>query len=197
MSAAYSHAFAGGSAATLPADAVAQGETSIASAARVAQQAGGRTGEQILALATGGFIDGARTGLLVAADDALLGAVVAWRYLPPRGIATPPGHAGTARRRDDARDGRGTAGSLGRGSQFLQFREHVLDEVVGRVAVADIRPYNVTASGLGSGPKLRLRFRVHGTPSDHSQQLVSCRHRRHRFVAVECARCGKARRFDA
>jgi EmrB/QacA subfamily drug resistance transporter len=157
LSAAYSQAFSGASAATLPAD-----------AARVAQQAGGGTGKQILALATGGFIDGARTGLLVAAAVALLGAVVAWRYLPPRGIATPPGHAGTARRRDDARNGRGTAGSLGRGSQLLQFREHVLDEVVGRVAVADVRPYNMTASGLGSGPKLRLRFRVHRTPGDHS-----------------------------
>jgi MFS family permease len=90
VSAAYSQAFAGQAAATLPADAVAQAETSIASAARVAQQAGGSTGEQILALATGGFIDGARTGLLVAAAVALLGAVVAWRHLPPRGIATPP-----------------------------------------------------------------------------------------------------------
>jgi Major Facilitator Superfamily len=195
VSAAYSQAFAG-QAATLPADAVAQAETSIASTARVAQQAGGRTGEQILALATGGFIDGARTGLLVAAAVALLGAVVAWRHLPPGGIATPPRHDGTARRRDDARDRRGPAGSLGRGSQLLQFREHVLDEVAGRVAVADIRPYNMTASGLGSGPELRLRLRIHRPPGDHRQQLVSRRYRRHRFVAAERTRCGKARRFE-
>jgi MFS family permease len=104
LSAASNHALSGGAAATLPADAVAQAETSIASAARVSEQAGGRTGEQILALATGGFIDGARTGLLAAAAVALLGAVVAWTYLPPRVVATPPRRAGTSRRRDDARD---------------------------------------------------------------------------------------------
>ena len=104
LSAAYSHALSGGAAATLPADAVAQAETSIASAARVTEQAGGRTGEQILALATGGFIDGARTGLLVAAAVAQLGAVVAWRYLPPRVVATPPRRAGPTRRRDEAGD---------------------------------------------------------------------------------------------
>jgi hypothetical protein len=104
LSAAYAHALSGGAAATLPADAVAQAETSIADAARVTEQANGRTGEQILALATGGFIDGARTGLLVEAAVALLGAVVAWRYVPPRVVATPPRRAGTARRRDDAGD---------------------------------------------------------------------------------------------
>jgi EmrB/QacA subfamily drug resistance transporter len=104
LSAASNHALSGGAAATLPADAVAQAKTSIASAARVSEQAGGRTGEQILALATGGFIDGARTGLLAAAAVALLGAVVAWTYLPPRVVATPPRRAGTSRRRDDARD---------------------------------------------------------------------------------------------
>jgi hypothetical protein len=101
LSAAYSHAFAGEAAATLPADAFAQAETSIASTARVAQQAGGRTGEQILALATGGFIDGVRTGLLVAAAVALLGAVVAWSTSPlghrhaPRATLGPLGAATT------------------------------------------------------------------------------------------------------
>jgi hypothetical protein len=104
LSAAYNHALSGGAAATLPADAVAQAETSIASAARVTEQAGGRTGEQILALATDGFIDGARTGLLVAAAVALLGAVVAWRYLPPWVVATSPRRAGTSRRRDEGGD---------------------------------------------------------------------------------------------
>jgi EmrB/QacA subfamily drug resistance transporter len=89
LSAAYGRSFSGGASATLPADAVVQAETSIASAAGVADQAGGTTGEQILALATGGFIDGARTGLLVAAAVAVLGAVVAWRYLPRGNIATP------------------------------------------------------------------------------------------------------------
>jgi MFS family permease len=196
VSAAYSQAFAGQAAATLPADAVAQAETSIASAARVAQQAGGSTGEQILALATGGFIDGARTGLLVAAAVALLGAVVAWRHLPPRGIATPPTprwDRSAPRRRQRPE---GPAGSPGRGSQLLQFREHVLDEVAGRVAVADIRPYNMTASGLDSGPELRLRLRIHRPPGDHRQQLVSRRYRRHGFVAAERTRCGKARRLE-
>jgi EmrB/QacA subfamily drug resistance transporter len=95
LSAAYNHAFSGGAAATLPTDAVARAETSIASAADVAQQAGGRTGDQILAIATGGFIDGARTGLLAAAAVALVGAIVAWRYLPPRAV---PRRSHTGRR---------------------------------------------------------------------------------------------------
>jgi EmrB/QacA subfamily drug resistance transporter len=82
ISAAYHHEFAGAAAASLPTDAVADAETSIANAGTVAQQTGGTTGEQILALASRGFLDGARTGLLVAAAVAVLGAVVAWRHLP-------------------------------------------------------------------------------------------------------------------
>ena len=72
---------------------MAEAQTSIAGAARAAEQAGGTTGDQILALATGGFIDGARTGLLVAAAVALLGAFVAWRCLPRRVVATPAGRS--------------------------------------------------------------------------------------------------------
>jgi len=50
--------------------------------------------------------------------------------------------------------------SPGGGSQLLQGREHVLDDVVGRVAVADVRPHSMTASGRGDGPELRLGLRV-------------------------------------
>jgi EmrB/QacA subfamily drug resistance transporter len=124
LSAAYSNAFSGGAFAMVPADAVTQAETSIAGAARVAEQVGGTRGEQILALATGGFIDGARTGLLVAAVIALLGAVVAWRYLPRRIIATPPAartsprsaQVKTRRRLRSPATGAGRA--AGRGQEF-------------------------------------------------------------------------------
>jgi EmrB/QacA subfamily drug resistance transporter len=84
LSAAYHQEFAGPAIPTLPADAVAQAETSIANAATVAHQVGGTSGEQVLALATRGFLNGASTGLLVAAGVAVLGAIVAWRYLPAR-----------------------------------------------------------------------------------------------------------------
>jgi EmrB/QacA subfamily drug resistance transporter len=89
LSAAYAQQLSGPAVATLPADAVAHAETSIANAATVADQTGGTTGEQILALATRGFLDGARTGLLIAAGVALLGAILTWRYLPARATPTP------------------------------------------------------------------------------------------------------------
>lgn len=82
ISAASHSALAGPAAANLPADAVADAEVSITTAGAVAQQAGGTTGEQILALAIDGFLDGARAGLLVAAAVAVLGAIVTWRHLP-------------------------------------------------------------------------------------------------------------------
>jgi hypothetical protein len=101
LSAAYNQAFAGQGLTSLPADAVAHAETSIANADTVAQHAGGPAGEQILALATSGFVNGAQTGLLVAAAVAVLGAVVAWRYLPPRVTTTPAPATVATRRRDD------------------------------------------------------------------------------------------------
>jgi hypothetical protein len=42
--------------------------------------------------------------------------------------------------------------SLGRGSQLLEPGKHVLDEVLSRAAVADVRPHKMTAFDLGSGP---------------------------------------------
>jgi EmrB/QacA subfamily drug resistance transporter len=95
ISAAYHQQFAGPALATLPAEAVARADTSVANAATVAREAGGTTGEQILALATRGFLDGAQTGLLVAAAVAVVGAIVAWRYLPAR--VTPRPHTGRIR----------------------------------------------------------------------------------------------------
>jgi hypothetical protein len=41
--------------------------------------------------------------------------------------------------------------SRGRGSQLLQLGKHVVGEMLRRVAVADVRPHNLTASGLGGG----------------------------------------------
>jgi MFS family permease len=102
ISAAYHQEFAEGALATLAPGAVARAETSIANASTVAQQVGGTTGEQILAVATRGFLDGARTGLLVAAAIAVLGALVAWRHLPPRLTTTPVRPSAAPRRRDDA-----------------------------------------------------------------------------------------------
>jgi hypothetical protein len=104
LSAAYHPEFAGRGLATLPADASAQAETSIANAAAVAHQTGGTSGDQILAIATRGFLDGASTGLLVAAGVATLGAIVAWRYLPPRMSPTPANPTAATRPRDDGAD---------------------------------------------------------------------------------------------
>jgi EmrB/QacA subfamily drug resistance transporter len=104
LSAAYDPEFAGRGLATLPADAAAHAETSIANAAAVAHQTGGTTGDQILAIATRGFLDGASTGLLVAAGVATLGAIVAWRYLPPRMSSTPANPTAATRPLDDGAD---------------------------------------------------------------------------------------------
>jgi EmrB/QacA subfamily drug resistance transporter len=104
LSAAYHPEFAGRGLATLPADASAQAETSIANAAAVAHQTGGTSGDQILAIATRGFLDGASTGLLVAAGVATLGAIVAWRYLPPRMSPTPANPTAATRPLDDGAD---------------------------------------------------------------------------------------------
>jgi EmrB/QacA subfamily drug resistance transporter len=104
LSAAYNDAFSGSATASLPADAVAHAETSIANAATVADQTGGSTGDQILTLATHGFINGARTGLLVAAGVAILGAIVAWRYHPARVTPTPATPTDATRGRNDGGD---------------------------------------------------------------------------------------------
>jgi EmrB/QacA subfamily drug resistance transporter len=101
LSAAYNQAFTGPALTSLPADAVAQAQTSITNANTVAHNIGGPTGGRILALATNGFVDGARTGLLVAAAVAVLGAIVAWRYLPPRVTAAPAPAVAATPRRDD------------------------------------------------------------------------------------------------
>jgi hypothetical protein len=101
LSAAYDREFAGRGLATLPADAAAHSETSIANAAAVAHHTGGTTGDQILAIATRGFLNGASTGLLVAAGVATLGAVVAWRYLPPRMTPTPANPTAATRPREE------------------------------------------------------------------------------------------------
>jgi EmrB/QacA subfamily drug resistance transporter len=118
LSAAYAHEFAGRAVAGLPPQAVTHAETSIANAATVARQTGGTAGDQILDLASHGFLDGARTGLLVAAGVAVLGAVLAWRCLPP-GRPHPPTDATTTR---------------------VTARAHVQDPWVGVVASAPAPP---------------------------------------------------------
>ena len=59
LSAASNHALSGGAAATLPARRCRTSRDIHRQRRQVSEQAGGRTGEQILALATGGLIDGA------------------------------------------------------------------------------------------------------------------------------------------
>jgi EmrB/QacA subfamily drug resistance transporter len=83
VSSTYHAAFAGTAATgALPPGAVERAQASIASAGAVAHELGGTAGQQLLAAARQGFVDGASTGLLIASAVAALGAVVAWRYLP-------------------------------------------------------------------------------------------------------------------
>jgi EmrB/QacA subfamily drug resistance transporter len=129
LSAAYHQEFAGPAIATLPADAVAHAETSIANAATVAHQTSGATGDQILALATQGFLNGARTGLLVAAGVAVLGAIVAWRYLPARVTPTFP------RPRSDPRPGGRQQGPVPVSERPVSPFGEVVEDTDERVAV--------------------------------------------------------------
>jgi hypothetical protein len=79
----------------------------------------------------------------------------------------------------------------------LQLGKHVVDEVLGRVAVADARPHNLTASGLGSSSQLRLRLAVHGASRDHREQPAVCRYRGHRFIApADSSTCSACRIFS-
>lgn len=70
--------------------AVERAQASIANAVAVANGTGGPAGQQLLEAARQGFVDGASTGLLIAAVVAALGAVAAWRYLPA--FASPTAH---------------------------------------------------------------------------------------------------------
>jgi EmrB/QacA subfamily drug resistance transporter len=90
LSSGYRGAFtADGTAGSLPPDLVEQAQASIANAAAVAHRLGGTDGEHLLEVARQGFVNGASTGLLIASIVAGLGAMVAWRYLPPHARATP------------------------------------------------------------------------------------------------------------
>jgi len=83
LSSTYHAAFAGtADTRALPPEAVERARSSIANAVAVADGIGGTAGRQLLAAARQGFVDGASTGLLIAAVVAALGAVAAWRYLP-------------------------------------------------------------------------------------------------------------------
>jgi EmrB/QacA subfamily drug resistance transporter len=94
LSSAYRGAFTG-TAATgpLPPEAVEEAQASIVNAVAVAHRLGAPSGEQLLAVARRGFIDGATTGLLIAAVVAALGAIAVWRFLPAYSQATPSGES--------------------------------------------------------------------------------------------------------
>jgi EmrB/QacA subfamily drug resistance transporter len=98
LSSGYRGAFtADGTAGSLPPDLVEQAQASIANAAAVAHRLGGTDGEHLLEVARQGFVNGASTGLLIASIVAGLGAMVAWRYLPPHARATPHASAPAGR----------------------------------------------------------------------------------------------------
>jgi EmrB/QacA subfamily drug resistance transporter len=98
LSSGYRGAFtADGTAGSLPPDLVDQAQASIANAAAVAHRIGGTDGEHLLEVARQGFVTGASTGLLIASIVAGLGAMVAWRYLPPHARATPHASAPAGR----------------------------------------------------------------------------------------------------
>jgi EmrB/QacA subfamily drug resistance transporter len=91
LSSAYRGAFTSNATAdSLPPEAVEQAQSSIANAVAVANRIGGSTGEHLLVIARGGFIDGASTGLSIAAAVAALGAIAAWCFLPRRQIRGAP-----------------------------------------------------------------------------------------------------------
>ena len=87
-------------AAFLPPELLAPAQASIANAAAIAHRIGGTAGDRLLTAARHGFIDGASTGLWIAAVVAALGAVAAWNILPasghtPRRADTPAGSSAT------------------------------------------------------------------------------------------------------
>jgi hypothetical protein len=73
----------------LPPAAVEQARASIANATAAAHGIGGTDGQQLLAVARQGFIDGASTGLRIASVVAAVGAIAAWRFLPTHTQAKP------------------------------------------------------------------------------------------------------------
>jgi EmrB/QacA subfamily drug resistance transporter len=98
LSSGYRGAFtADGTAGSLPPDLVEQAQASITNAAAVAHRIGGTDGDHLLEVARQGFVNGASTGLLIASIVAGLGAIVAWRYLPPHARATPHASAPAGR----------------------------------------------------------------------------------------------------
>jgi EmrB/QacA subfamily drug resistance transporter len=98
LSSGYRGAFtADGTAGSLPPDLVEQAQASITNAAAVAHRIGGTNGDHLLEVARQGFVNGASTGLLIASIVAGLGAIVAWRYLPPHARATPHASAPAGR----------------------------------------------------------------------------------------------------
>jgi EmrB/QacA subfamily drug resistance transporter len=100
LSSGYRGAFtADGTAGSLPPDLVEQAQASITNAAAVAHRIGGTNGDHLLEVARQGFVNGASTGLLIASIVAGLGAIVAWRYLPPHARATPHASAPAGRSR--------------------------------------------------------------------------------------------------
>ena len=65
-------------------------------AARVAEQAGAGAAQGYLDQVSDAFMSGIRVGTLVAAGVALLGAIVASRFLPARALAAPAGEVANA-----------------------------------------------------------------------------------------------------
>jgi EmrB/QacA subfamily drug resistance transporter len=91
LSSAYRGAFSGTAAPeSVPPEAVEQAQSSLANAAAVAHRIGGIPGQHLLVVARQGFVDGASTGLSIAAAVAALGAIAAWCFLPTTAPTSPP-----------------------------------------------------------------------------------------------------------
>ena len=74
----------------LPAQAVGAAKESMAAAASVAAQAPAGAGQAIAGAAKSAFLDGLAAGSLVAAGATLVGAVLAFAFLPARARASAP-----------------------------------------------------------------------------------------------------------
>lgn len=75
---------------TVPPSAVEAAQDSAGSALAVAEQLGGEPGSALAAAARDAFIHGFTRASLVAAAFAVLGALVAWRWLPARAVEPSP-----------------------------------------------------------------------------------------------------------
>ena len=83
----------------LPAQAVGAAKESMAAAASVAAQAPTAAGQVIAGAAKSAFLDGLAAGSLVAAGATLVGAVLAFAFLPARARAASPAATGAEHER--------------------------------------------------------------------------------------------------